>query len=490
MATETEQRSDKLDLFDTHTHLLDPRMPGGFSGAVERARAAGVNQMLMVESFPDRWERAIESVRCTDGVLLACALHPRFLDENSESWLRELEGFASQLDALGEIGLDKDAPDMARQREFFHAQYELAVKHKLPVSLHFRGHLDELPALIDKFGFTPHILHSYSGSAEQLDKLIETGAHVSVSGVVTYPNAKKIHSVLQRVPRDRLLLETDSPDITPHPHKREHNEPAFLPLIAKAAAKSLSTNLIQLCHTTSENARQFFDVVPVELERLVPLLSPAQLRKLRGMTFAVVGLGGVGSWAAEALSRSGAGRIVLIDGDRVAATDLNRQLFAEMSNIGELKAIAARKRLANVSSSELIAVERFVTGENVVEVLDPRPDIVLDAIDRTGDKLALIEFCVRQGIPLVSCMGAGGRLGPSAIRTADISRTEGCSLARKVRRALRSRGIESGFKAVYSAEPRISPDEAGRSCQPSSVFATAPFGFALAATAVEELLRR
>ena len=179
---------------------------------------------------------------------------------------------------------------------------------------------------------------------------------------------------------------------------------------------------------------------------------------------------------------------MLVDGDTVNETDLNRQLFATRSNVGKLKTQAARKRLSDVSDTEFVVVSEFVNGDNVAKVLADEPDVVLDAIDQTADKLALIEFCMTKGIPLVSSMGAGGRLGPVEVKTADISETEGCALARKMRRKLRSKCIESGFDAVYSPQAAVSSAQKSSGAQPSSVFATAPFGFALAAAAVKKAL--
>jgi tRNA A37 threonylcarbamoyladenosine dehydratase len=232
---------------------------------------------------------------------------------------------------------------------------------------------------------------------------------------------------------------------------------------------------------------------PEHLSRLATLLGPESLAKLRGSRVAVIGLGGVGSWAAEALARSGVGTMLVVDGDTVALSDLNRQLFSVAPKLGRPKALAARARLADAAPWAIVdARDTFFTRENSQFLLDFKPDCVIDAIDRFSDKIALLEMCHGQGIPIVCSMGAGGRTDPSCVRSADISRSKGCPLARKVRTELRKLGIEQGITVVFSDESPIPPtQEEGlqRATQGSCVWVTGTFGFALAAAAVKILTK-
>ncbi len=227
-------------------------------------------------------------------------------------------------------------------------------------------------------------------------------------------------------------------------------------------------------------------------DRLAILIGDEGVARLRKATVAVVGLGGVGSWAAEALARSGVGRLVLVDGDNVGPTDLNRQLFATVPALGMPKPMAATERLAVAAPDTIVTpVTAFLTCDNLDLVFDHSPSVVVDCIDRMEDKRDLVVGCVQRGIPVVSSMGAGGRLSSVQLRTADISSTTGCPMARKFRKMLKDAGIASGVRAVYSLEPARPPadrvDE-GRRPQGSAIWVTASFGMSLACETVQLLL--
>lgn len=189
--------------------------------------------------------------------------------------------------------------------------------------------------------------------------------------------------------------------------------------------------------------------------RTAMLLGPEGCARLAQARVAVFGLGGVGSFAVEALARAGIGSIQLVDHDVVNPTNLNRQLFGLHSTLGTPKVEAARNRILDINPHcEVDARHAFLHNDTVAELLQPRPDVVLDAIDSLNAKTALLQGCVERGIPVVSSMGAGGRMDGAAITVGELAETRLCPLAAKLRQRLRRRGVASGVRCVYSMEPR------------------------------------
>lgn len=225
------------------------------------------------------------------------------------------------------------------------------------------------------------------------------------------------------------------------------------------------------------------------------------LARLGGAHICVIGIGGVGSWTAEGLARSGIGRLTLIDLDHVAESNVNRQIHAVEGTLGQAKVLAMKDRVATINPAcEVTTIEEFITPDNVADVL-PRCDAVVDAIDQVRAKAALIVHCRRLGIPLVTTGGAGGKSDPAMIRVDDLARTTQDPLAAKLRAALRrDHGFardprrKFGIDCVYSLEPVRRPEAAacdvdevneglhGLNCAGygSSVCVTAGFGFAAA----------
>lgn len=191
------------------------------------------------------------------------------------------------------------------------------------------------------------------------------------------------------------------------------------------------------------------------LERTSLLLGDEKLETLRQANVLVVGLGGVGAYAAEMIARSGVGRMTIADADTVSATNINRQLIALHSTIGKQKAELMAERLRDINPEiELTIVNRFIKDDETDALLDSQKfDYVVDAIDTLSPKLALIKGCLERNIPLVSSMGAGAKTDPTKMDICDIAKTHHCPLAHMLRKRLHKIGIRSGFKAVYSPEP-------------------------------------
>ena len=189
-------------------------------------------------------------------------------------------------------------------------------------------------------------------------------------------------------------------------------------------------------------------------QRTALLMGDEALAHLAQSTVAVVGVGGVGAYAAEMIVRAGVGHLVLLDCDVVSPSDKNRQLLALDSNMGRVKVEVMTARLKDINSAVNIdIIPEYLTEENVASLLSAyKIDFLVDAIDTLAPKLALIEYCVRNGIAHVSSRGAGAKYDATKVCLTDLSKSYNCPLAYIVRKKLRKRGIEKGFKVVFSEE--------------------------------------
>lgn len=200
------------------------------------------------------------------------------------------------------------------------------------------------------------------------------------------------------------------------------------------------------------------------LERTELLIGAEKIEKLKNSHVLVVGLGGVGAYAAEQICRAGVGEITIVDGDAIHLTNLNRQLPALTSSLGLPKAEYMGKRLLDINPElKLHIIQEYIRDDRIQEVIAQPYDYVVDAIDTLSPKIFLIHDCVKYGHRVVSSMGAGGKLDPSLIEVADISESRICPLARILRKRLSRLGIKSGFKVVFSSEPV--PDEVMVPCE-------------------------
>ncbi|MBR2116662.1 MAG: tRNA threonylcarbamoyladenosine dehydratase [Alistipes sp.] len=193
------------------------------------------------------------------------------------------------------------------------------------------------------------------------------------------------------------------------------------------------------------------------LERSELLLGKEELERLRSANVLIVGVGGVGAYAAEMLVRAGIGRVTIADSDSVSESNINRQLIALHSTVGRLKTDVLAERLIDINPElQLRVVPEYIKDEKTDEILDSDTfDYIVDAIDTLSPKLALIKGALDRKIPIVSSMGAGAKLDPTKMEICDISKTHHCPLAHMLRKRLHKMGIRRGFKAVFSAEPPI-----------------------------------
>lgn len=200
-------------------------------------------------------------------------------------------------------------------------------------------------------------------------------------------------------------------------------------------------------------------MVPEWLERTELMFGEEGLRRLREGNVLVVGVGGVGAYAAEMLARAGVGRMTIVDGDVVSRSNRNRQLIALVSTEGERKVDVLARRLRDINPEiELRCIGEYLRDERTVEVLESeRYDCVVDAIDTLAPKVFLIQQAHERGIEVVSSMGSGGKLDPMQVRIDDIEKSDYCKLARMVRKRLHRLGIRRGITVVYS--PEVVPPE-------------------------------
>jgi tRNA A37 threonylcarbamoyladenosine dehydratase len=233
-----------------------------------------------------------------------------------------------------------------------------------------------------------------------------------------------------------------------------------------------------------------------QFERAEILIGAEGLARLASKHVFLAGLGGVGSWCAEALARAGVGRLTLVDMDTVAVSNINRQLPALHSTIGRKKTDVMADRILDINPDcEVEVLDVFIDPDNVQALLPLDVDYVVDCIDSLNCKVALIAEAYRRGVPVAASMGAGNKLDPTKIRLADIAKTQVCPLAREVRHRLRRQGIEKGILTVYSDEtgrpPRPpEPTSHGRARAVNGTISYLPplFGLMLAGAVIQRLL--
>ena len=228
-----------------------------------------------------------------------------------------------------------------------------------------------------------------------------------------------------------------------------------------------------------------------EFNRVENLIGKDNLKRLSASKVAIFGVGGVGGFAIEALVRSGVGEVAIFDGDVVDITNLNRQIIADLNTVGLDKVEVIKERLLSINKNLKIQTKKiFYLPENADEIDLSRFDYIIDAVDTVSAKLEIISRAKKLNIPVISCMGTGGKLEIEQLKVADISKTQGCPLARVMRRELKKRNIEN-VKVVYSME-RVKNQEQtitenGKAVPSSMIFVPAVAGLYIAREVVLDL---
>lgn len=228
------------------------------------------------------------------------------------------------------------------------------------------------------------------------------------------------------------------------------------------------------------------------------LIGTENLQKLRECKIAIFGIGGVGSFTAEALARTGVGSLVLIDGDIICLSNLNRQIHATHKTIGQAKVLAMEERILDINpEANVETYQMLYTAQTAEDLIAEDYDYVVDAIDMVSAKIDLIARCTKREIKIISSMGAGNKLNPTKLQVVDLFETSVCPLARVMRKELKARGVNN-LKVVYSQEPPIKPLALGqdencslitkRQTLGSMSFVPSVAGLIIAAEIVRELI--
>lgn len=223
------------------------------------------------------------------------------------------------------------------------------------------------------------------------------------------------------------------------------------------------------------------------------LLGEAKLSKLAGKHVLIAGVGGVGGYAVESIVRAGVGSLTIIDNDVVDITNINRQLITTLNNVGNSKVAEFEKRIKEINPDiSLTVLPLFIEESNLESIFTQKPDYVIDCIDTIASKLALIKFCLKNKIKIVSSMGAGNRIDVTKVKLDDISKTKSCALARNIRLRLRESRIKKGLMVVYSEEeqfskPLLNPN-GGRPINGTISYLPALFGIMLAGKVLQDLI--
>jgi TatD DNase family protein len=252
--------------FDSHAHLDDEQFDGDRDEVIQNAKENQISYIMNPGTDFTSSVKAIELAAQYDMVYAAVGTHPhetRFMDEIT---LELLKGLAKKpkVKAIGEIGLDfyRDNSPRDIQREWFRKQIQLAREVSLPIIIHDRDANQEVMDILkeEKAFDIGVVMHCYSGSAELARQYINLGAYLSIAGPVTYKNAKKVLQVIERIPLKHLFIETDSPYLTPVPHRGKRNEMAYVKYTAEKIAEIKGISLEEVAFQTAENAKKFFDI--------------------------------------------------------------------------------------------------------------------------------------------------------------------------------------------------------------------------------------
>lgn len=265
-----------MKLIDTHTHLDGFERRGELPGVLERAKAAGVTEMISIGTESDDWALIRDLAIAHPGTVhFSVGLHPCCVRENWAEEVAQIEAFwrgEKKPVALGECGLDRfhlpkdDAAKaeqvFAWQRAAFAAQLDIAKRLACPLVVHSRGAFAESVAMIDASGvdWTRVVFHCFSEGPAEMNELMKRGAYGSITGVLTYKNAENVREATKVQGLARLMLETDAPYLTPVPHRGKPNEPALMRHTAEYAAGILGVSLDELAEATTRTARGFFGI--------------------------------------------------------------------------------------------------------------------------------------------------------------------------------------------------------------------------------------
>jgi TatD DNase family protein len=257
-----------MSLFDTHAHLDDPQLAEDVVGIIERAMAAGVGEILAVGTTLPSSRQCVDIAQQNPNIYAAVGIHPNHSHEAAESDWDDTVALAreAKVVALGETGLDKhwDFAPLALQQDYFDRHLRLSQATRLPVVIHVRDSMPEVLAMLHEArlrGPIAGIMHSFTGNAAEAAECLELGLYLSFAGMVTFKKSDELRSVAAAVPADRILVETDSPYLSPEPVRgKRPNEPARVRHTAECLAKLRALPLADFARQTTENARRLLQI--------------------------------------------------------------------------------------------------------------------------------------------------------------------------------------------------------------------------------------
>lgn len=247
---------------DTHCHLNHPDLYPEWQAAVYRAQQSGVGRVILIGYDLASSLLAVQLAEQSDALYAAVGVHPHDAAQYNSDTLQQLREWTRhpRVVAVGEIGLDfyRDLSPREAQYEAFHAQLQLAREQGLPVVIHCREAYEQVLTVLSEYPDVRGVLHCFSGTPAQAERGLALGYYLGIGGVVTFKSAETLRAIVQGMPRDRLLLETDAPYLAPHPYRGKRNEPAYLPLIAQQVAALWDAPLATVSEITEANTQRLF----------------------------------------------------------------------------------------------------------------------------------------------------------------------------------------------------------------------------------------
>lgn len=262
-----------MDLIDSHAHVDFPQFDHDRREVIERAHQTGLVALVNIGTNLSSSRASVELAAAHDFAYATVGIHPHDAEQATPQAIDELRCLArhDKVVAVGEIGLDyyRDYSPRPAQRSAFQEQLDLALELELPVVIHSRdAHDDTLSILEDWKG--AGVLHTYAAGLSHLERVIEMGFFIGISGPVTYGSAEGLRDVVRAAPLDRLLVETDCPYLTPEPHRGKRNEPAYVRFVAQAIAEARSESVERIAHHTTQNACRLFGLPVIDAPRQLP----------------------------------------------------------------------------------------------------------------------------------------------------------------------------------------------------------------------------
>ncbi|MGN0607538.1 MAG: TatD family hydrolase [Oscillospiraceae bacterium] len=251
-------------IFDSHSHYTDSSFDEDRDKLLQDMHKSGVEYIMMASSSCEDSEKALDISRNYDFMFNAVGVHPECVNDTPENYIEILENLAEnpKVKAIGEIGLDYHYEEYDRdlQIRMFREQLELAKKLDLPVIIHSRNSSEDTMQILEEY--KPNgVVHCFSGSAETAERVIQLGMHISFTGVLTFKNARKALKALERVPMDRLMLETDCPYMAPEPWRGKRCNSLMIESIARKVGEIKNLDMQEVLDITNANARRFFNII-------------------------------------------------------------------------------------------------------------------------------------------------------------------------------------------------------------------------------------